>query len=201
MQNYFHKKMLFVLLLSVLCLHVHGSKPRNLLCKAIRVIIAKLIAPKHSFCKEFDCNNFGHGGKAFPDSNFGTPTLGSPQRVTPISSDLRSLFSGTPRFCSDLLRFLLKTNQGNPFRPTPFASPRQICGPDNFQSASFRVFKIATFSGRSRLGTESTDPGWTPVPLLLALEAAYRGTNLLHEAAGRGASLMQAGTGFLAMLR
>ena len=53
-------------------------------------------------------------------------------------SDLRSLFSGMPRFlpiCSDLLRFVpicsdlsseqIRTNQGNPFLPTPFASPRR----------------------------------------------------------------------------
>ena len=54
-------------------------------------------------------------------------------RFLPICSDLRSLFSGIPRFvliCSDLLRFLpicsdlfFRTDQGNPFLPTPFAHP------------------------------------------------------------------------------
>ena len=56
-------------------------------------------------------------------------------RFLPICSDFRSVFSGIPRFapiCSDLLRFLpiccfqkeqFRTNQGNPFLPTPFANP------------------------------------------------------------------------------
>ena len=55
----------------------------------------------------------------------------------PICSDLRSLFSGFVPICSDLLRFLpicadlfseqIRTNQGSPFLPTPFASPRMKC--------------------------------------------------------------------------
>ena len=57
-------------------------------------------------------------------------------RFLPICSELRSMFSGIPRFvpiCSDLLRFLpicsdlfseqIRTDQGNPFLPTPFANP------------------------------------------------------------------------------
>ena len=50
-----------------------------------------------------------------------------------LPSDLRSWFSEIPRFvpiCSNLLRFFRfvsrtnQINQGNPFLPTPFASPR-----------------------------------------------------------------------------
>ena len=65
---------------------------------------------------------------------FGVGRRGSPRFVpiSPFSS--RSLFSGIPRFvpiCSDLLRFpsdlfseQIRTNQGNPFLPTPFANPQ-----------------------------------------------------------------------------
>ena len=63
-------------------------------------------------------------------------------RFVPISpfssdcSDLRSMFSGMPRFvpiCSDFFRSVFRTNQGNPFLPTPFDVPDRdilpnLCG-------------------------------------------------------------------------
>ena len=70
---------------------------------------------------------------------FGVGRGGSPQFVpiSPFSSDLFRfallVFGNTP-ICSDLLCFLpicsnlfseqIRTNQGNPFLPTPFANPR-----------------------------------------------------------------------------
>ena len=70
----------------------------------------------------------------------GAPTMGSAEgghpdlfrfpRFLPICSDLHSLFSGIPRFvpiCSDLFSEQIRTNQGNPFLTTPFASPRLGC--------------------------------------------------------------------------
>ena len=41
-------------------------------------------------------------------------------RFVPICSDASDLF----RFLAILLRFLFRTNKGNPFLPTTFASPR-----------------------------------------------------------------------------
>ena len=88
----------------------------------------------------------------FTFSQIGAPNLGSAERghpaicsdlfrfprFLPICSDLRSMFSGIPRFvpiCSDLLRFLpicsdlfseqIRTDQGNPFLPTPLQIPDQ----------------------------------------------------------------------------
>ena len=55
--------------------------------------------------------------------NRGPPNLGRQKGVTPICSDLRSLFSGIPRFvpiCSDSLRFLpisFQNNSGKPADP------------------------------------------------------------------------------------
>ena len=46
--------------------------------------------------------------------------------LSPFSSDLRSLFSGFVPICSDFFRFVFRTNQGNPFLPTPCASPREM---------------------------------------------------------------------------
>ena len=76
------------------------------------------------------------------------PALGSAERghpdffrfvpISPFSSDLfrfAVLVFGNALICSDLFRFLpicsdlfseqIRTNQGNPFLPTPFANPRE----------------------------------------------------------------------------
>ena len=69
----------------------------------------------------------------------GRPDLFRFPRFLPICSDLRSLFSGRPRFVPISFRFLpicfqdkseqIRTNRGNPFLSTPFASPRpRVCG-------------------------------------------------------------------------
>ena len=61
----------------------------------------------------------------------GLPNLFRFPRSLLICSDLRSLFRECPdlfrfdRISSDLFRPVFRTNQGNPFLPTPFASPRQ----------------------------------------------------------------------------
>ena len=67
----------------------------------------------------------------------GHPDLSKFVPISPFSSDLFRfvllVFGNTP-ICSDLFRFLpicsdllseqIRTNQGNPFLPTPFANPR-----------------------------------------------------------------------------
>ena len=87
----------------------------------------------------------GRGG-----CNLGAPTLGSAERghpdffrfvpISPFCSDLRSLFSGIPRFvpiCSVLFRFVPRTNQNKSeqIRETPFCWPL-LKVPDNHKFLS-----------------------------------------------------------------
>ena len=90
------------------------------------------------------------------------PNLFRFPRFLPICSDLRSLFSEIPRFVpifsvffrfapfssdlSDLFSEQIRTNQGNPFLPTPFANPRQeMTGfNSNFQTPQTHTWKTHT---------------------------------------------------------
>ena len=54
------------------------------------------------------------------------PIWGRQKGILPICSDL-FLVANTP-ISSVLFRFVFRTNQGNPFLPTPFASPRRMPG-------------------------------------------------------------------------
>ena len=64
-------------------------------------------------------------------SRFGIARRGSPRFVSlsRFSSDLFRfaflVFRNTP-ICSNLLRFLFRTDQGNPCLPTPFATPQHV---------------------------------------------------------------------------
>ena len=55
-------------------------------------------------------------------------------RNTPISSDSSDLLRFL-QICSDLFSEQIRTDQGNPFLPTPFANPRQ----NDFQSNSEKI--------------------------------------------------------------
>ena len=114
----------------------------------------------------------------------GHPDLFRFPRFLRICSDLRSLLSGIPRFvpicsvrfalissdCSDYKSEQIRTDQGNPFLPTPFVNPRHLQESLGHQNVYRRNRKHPKPRPILDCATQSPNPSLT-VPSTLLIES------------------------------
>ena len=96
----------------------------SVFCTLVPVFGVQEHPPNHSFGNHFffvRSPQFGVGRRGHPDVFRFVP-------ISQCSSDLHSLFSGFVPICPALFSEQIRSNQGNPFLPTPFPSP-PFCEP------------------------------------------------------------------------